>query len=303
MQQNKKIKKIKSLKENLVTYSMLFPFTVFFVVFLLIPIISAIVISFTNFNMLQLPKLIGIDNYIRLIFSDDIFIKALKNTLVFALLTGPAGYLLSFALAWIINEFSRRIRAVMTLIFYAPALAGNIFFIWIYLFSGDSFGFVNSNLMKLGIISEPIIWLSDVRYNLWVCVIVVLWMSMGVGFLSFIAGFQSQNNELYEAGAIDGIKNRFQELWYITLPQMGPMLMFGAVMTIAGSFAVGYQTAQLTGFPSTDYSTHTLLLHMIDYGSMRYEMGYASAIAVSLFFLMVLAWKYIEKILRIFSDE
>jgi multiple sugar transport system permease protein len=290
-------------KSTLVTYSMLLPFTFFFCVFILFPIIAAIGLSFTDFNMLQIPKFVGLDNYIRMLFFDDVYMKALKNTLIFGLITGPLGYFLSFFFAWTINEFGRRIRAILTLIFYAPTLTGNIFFIWIYLFSGDSQGLINNWMIRLGIIQEPILWLSDTRYNLFICVIVILWMSMGIGFLAFIAGFQSQNNELYEAGAIDGIRNRFQELIYITIPQMRSVLLFGAVMTISSSFAVGYQNAQLTGFPSTDYSTHTLVLHMADYGSTRFEMGYASAIAVTIFFLMLLIWKYVEKILAKFSYE
>lgn len=291
------------MKSVLTSYSMLLPFTACFLLFILLPILASIALSFTDFNMLQRPSFVGIDNYVRMLFQDEVFLKALRNTLVFGLLTGPAGYFLSFLFAWVINEFGRRVRSVLTLIFYGPTLTGSVFFIWVYLFSGDSQGLINNWMLRLGLIRDPIFWLTDTRYNLAVCVIVILWMSMGVGFLSFVAGFQSQNRELYEAGAIDGIRNRFQELLHITLPQMSSVLLFGAVITISTSFSVGYQNAQLTGFPSTDYSTHTLVLHMVDHGSTRYEMGYASAIAVSIFLLMLLAWKYIEKVLSGFSHE
>jgi multiple sugar transport system permease protein len=149
--------------------------------------------------------------------------------------------------------------------------------------------------MTLGITNEPILWLTDPKYNLQVVIIVIIWLSMGAGFLAFIAGLQTIDRSLFEAGAIDGIKNRFQELWYITIPQMVPQLLFGAVMSISTSFAVGYQSMALTGFPSTDYSTHTILLHIFDYGAIRFEMGYASAISVVLFAAMIGVWGFLNK--------
>lgn len=285
------------------TLLMMAPFTLVFIVFILIPVISVIGLSFTNFNMIQLPRFIGLDNYIEMFFQDDVFLIALKNTIIFGLLTGPLGYLLSFIMAWVINEFTVRIRSVFTLVFYLPTLAGNVFFVWMYLFTGDAYGMVNSTLMQLGILKEPIQWLADSRYNFWVCIIVILWMSMGTGFLAIVAALQSLNMELDEAGAIDGIKNRFQELWYIKIPQIAPALTFAAVMTIASAFTVGYQAMQLTGFPSTDYSAHTLVLHIMDYGYLRYEMGYASSLTVMLFFMLLVVWKYLSILLKRISSD
>lgn len=284
-------------------FILLAPFTVLFLLFTVLPIISSIALSFTYFNMVDAPEFIGIDNYVRMFADDSVFFIAVKNTLIFALITGPLGYAMSFIFAWMINDFSRGMRSFLTMLFYAPTLAGNVFFIWLFIFSGDSYGLVNSFLMKYGIILEPIQWLTDSKYSMGVVILVMLWLSLGAGFLSFIAGFQNLNRECFEAGAIDGIRNRWQELWYITVPQMAPQMMFAAVMTISSSFAVGYQCMELTGFPSTDYSTHTILLHILDVGTIRFDMGYASALAVILFGTMVLMWKIISSALSRVSGD
>lgn len=279
------------------------PFALLFITFTLLPILSSVVLSFTYFNMLERPLFIGLDNYVRLLLEDDVFLIALRNTFVFALITGPLSYLLSFVFAWFITDFRRGLRTALTFLFYAPSLAGNVYFVWTYIFSDDSFGLLNATLLRLGAIRDSIQWLSDPKYSMGVVIVVILWLSMSVGFLSFVAGLQSMDKSLYEAGAVDGVKNRFQELWYITLPQMVPQLLFGAVMQISASFAVGYEAMSLTGFPSTDYATHTIILHILDYGSIRYEMGYASAIAVVLFFLMLLFWSLVKGGLRRFGEE
>lgn len=277
---------------------MLAPFMLLFIVFMLIPVLSSIVLGFTDFNMVQVPNFVGFRNYVRLLTNDDVFIIALKNTLILAFVTGPIGYILSFLVAWMINETGRAMRSVLTFIVYSPVLAGNVYFIWTYIFSGDKRGLFNSLLIRLGIIRSPIYWLSDTKYNFLCVIIVVIWMSFGAGFLSFMAGLQALDRSFFEAAAIDGMNNRWQELIYVTLPQMGPQLLFGAVMTISGSFAIGAQCQALTGFPSTDYSTHTILLHIIDFGSIRFEMGYASATACVLFLLMLLAWAITNKVLK-----
>ena len=273
------------------------PFTVFFFLFTILPIMAAIVLSFTYFNMVSTPTFVGFENYVRLFFDDDVFWIALRNTAIFAMITGPISYVLSFFVAWLINEFNRTVRTILTLIFYLPSLAGNVYFVWTYIFSGDSNGFLNSILIRLGLLYGPMQWLTDTKYMMAVVIVVILWLSLGTGFLSFVAGLQSLNRELFESAAIDGIPNRFAELWYITLPQMGPQLLFGAVMQISTSFAIGYECMNLTGFPSTDYATQTLVLHILDFGQVRFEMGYACAIAVVLFALMLLMWKVINKVL------
>lgn len=280
---------------------MLAPFLIFFIALTAVPILGSICLSFTDFNMVKFPKFSGIDNYIRLFFQDDIFKIDIKNTLLIAIITGPIGYILSFVMAWFINEFSKRTRTFLTFIMYAPALCGNAFFLWAYIFSADSGGLLNSILSNLGLIHDPVAWLSDPEYSMTVVLIVTIWNSFGVGFLSFRAGLQSLDSTFYEAAAIDGLKNRWQELYYVTFPQMGPQLMFGAVNAIAGAFGVGAINKALTGYPSTNYSTDTIVLHMQDHGNIRYEMGYASAIAVVLFGMMVLTNNIFKKMLRKFT--
>ena len=294
-----KKKNLAEKKEQLASYLFMGPWLLVFLFFTVVPVFISLFIGFTSFDIVRMPKFTGIENYIRLLLDDDVFLIALKNTLLIALVTGPAGYLLSFVLAWLISDLGPRSRSVVTLMLYTPALSGNIYFIWQFIFSDDSVGLVNSFLTSLHIIKDPVYWLTDTKYNLWVCIVVILWMSMGAGFLSFVAGFMQLDRSLFEAAAIDGIRSRWQELWYVTLPQMGPQLLIGAVLTISGSFAVGYQNAALTGFPSTDYSTHTLLLHIVDYGGIRFEMGYASAIATVLFILMLAVWAGINRFLKI----
>ena len=280
---------------------MFLPFAVIFTVFNILPVLSSVALSMTDFNLVKIQHFVGLSNYINLFFSDDVFMIALKNTLILALITGPIGFIMSFVIAWLINELNRRLRSIIMLIVYSPALTGSIYFIWQYIFSSDSRGLLNDWMIKLGLISDPITWLTDKQYNFTVVIIVTVWMSFGTGFLSFIAGLQAMDRSYYEAAAIDGLKNRWQELYYVTFPQMGPQLLFGAVMSISGAFAVGAVNQHLTGFPSAEYSTHTILLHMADFANNRYEMGYASAIAVVLFGLMVLVWLLMRRVLKKFT--
>lgn len=292
----------RQMKENKVNYLMMLPFLIFFLLFTVIPIGASMFLSFTRYDILNTPVFIGWDNYLRMFLEDNVFMIALKNTLQFAIITGPVSYLLCFIFAWFINDLPPFGRAFFTVVFYAPTLA-NIYFIFQYLFSSDMYGLANSVLMNIGFIDEPIAWLRDTKYMLNIVIIVQLWCSLGTGFLSFVAGLQNLDPSLAEAGAIDGVRNRFQELFYITLPQMGGMLMFGAVMQIASSFAVGGISSALLGFPSVDYAGHTLVLHISDFGHTRFELGYASAIAVVLFALMIGTKVIINKLLARFSHD
>ncbi|GFR36965.1 ABC transporter permease [Insulibacter thermoxylanivorax] len=288
----------RELYRNRHYYILMSPYMILFFLFTVIPVVLSFLLSFFYFNMLEFPRFIGWDNYSRLFLNDDVFLIALKNTLLFAVITGPISYIACFIFAWIINELSPKIRAIMTLVFYAPSISGNVFFIWLIVFSGDSYGYLNGFLMRLGIILEPIQWLQNEDYVLTIVIIVQLWMSLGTSFLAFIAGLQNIDQTLIEAGSVDGIKNRWQELWYITLPSMRPQLMFGAVMQITQAFAVAEISIALAGFPSVNYAAHTVVTHLIDYGTIRFEMGYASAIATVLFLLMVGTNKLTQKLLR-----
>ena len=286
------------LKRDRHYYILMAPYMIIFFMFTVVPVVFSLGLSFFYFNMLEFPRFIGWQNYSRLFLNDDIFLIALKNTFLFAAITGPVSYLACFIFAWIINELSPKVRAFMTLIFYAPSIAGNVFFIWLIVFSGDTYGYLNGFLMKIGVILEPIQWLSDEKYILAIVIIVQLWLSLGTSFLAFIAGLQTIDKSLIEAGAMDGIKNRWQELWFITLPSMRPQLLFGAVMQITASFAVAEISIALAGFPSVNYSAHTIVTHLMDYGTIRFEMGYSSAIATVLFGLMIGTNLIVQKLLR-----
>ncbi|MBP3310491.1 MAG: sugar ABC transporter permease [Ruminococcus sp.] len=280
---------------------MLAPFMIFFIVFTVIPVVMSLPMGFTDFNMAQPPKFVGFSNYTTLFFSDKIFIRSIRVTIVFALLTGPVSYVLCFLLAWLINELPPKLKTIFTLIFYIPSMA-NVYTVWQLIFSGDINGYLNSFLINLGIITGPIQWLTDGRYVLAVTIIVQMWISLGAGFLALRAGFQNIDRSQYEAAAIEGIQNRWQELIYITIPSMGPQLMFAAVMQIVGSFTAGTVAQNLVGFPSTDYKAHTIMTHAYDYGWVRFEMGYASAICMILFVVMFICSRLISRVLSKYMD-
>ncbi|MCR5432567.1 MAG: sugar ABC transporter permease [Lachnospiraceae bacterium] len=286
------------IKKNKISYIMMSPYFILFFLFTVLPVVMSIGLSFTYFNMLEAPTFNGWANYTKLFLNDDIFIVSLKNTLIFAVVTGPISYLLCLLFAWIINEFRPKVRAFLTLIFYAPSICGNAYMVWSLILSSDRYGYLNGILMNLGFIDEQKLWMQDADYILPCLIVVQLWLSLGTGFLSFIAGLQTVDKTLYEAAAIDGVKNRWQELWFVTLPAMKPQLMFGAVMQITQSFAVADISIQLAGNPSVNYAGATVVTHLLDYGSTRFDMGYASAIATVLFLLMVGTNKLVQRLLR-----
>lgn len=288
----------KEIKKNKVSYMFLAPYAIIFIIFTVLPVITSICLSFTYYNILEPPKWIGFQNYINLLLDDEVFLIAIKNTFLFAAITGPIGYFAALFFAWMINELPPKIRAIMVVIFYAPTISGQAYVVWSTLFSGDAYGYINGILLKLGIIYEPVQWLTDPEYMKGALIIVILWMSLGTGFLSFIAGLQGIDSTLYEAGYVDGIRNRWQELWYLTLPSMKPQLLFGAVMSITSSFAIHEVLVPLVGFPSTDYAAHTVVSHLVDYGNIRFEMGYASAIATLLFIVMMGTNIIVQRLLR-----
>ena len=287
----------KEMKRNWVAYLMIAPYVIIFTLFTIVPVLLSAVISFTDFNMLQMPNIVWLENYINLFFADDVFLIACKNTLIFAVIVGPVSYLMSFLVAWFINELSPRIRSLVTLVFYAPSISGQVYMIWGTLFDADSAGWVNATLLEIGMLTEPESWFKDADYVMPLCIVVALWTSLGTSFLSFIAGLQGVDRSLYEAGAVDGVKNRWQELWYITRPSMKPQLMFGAIMAITSAFGFGGVVTALAGFPSVDYAAHTIMHHLDDYGGQRYEIGYSSAIAVVLFIIMVGANMIVKKVI------
>ena len=291
------------MRKSKSSYVLISPFVIMFTIFTVIPVLAAIFLSFTYFNLLQPPSFVGLMNYQRMFLDDEVFLIVLKNTLLFAIITGPLGYLIAFMSAWMINELGPKLRAFMTFIFYAPTMANVLYTMWGLVFSGDQYGYANAILMNLGLIQEPIQWLSDTQYILPTLIVVQLWMSLGIGFLSFIAGFQNLDRSYFEAAAIDGIKNRWQELWYVTIPQLAPQMLFSAVMQIGASFGVSVVISTLAGSPTTQYCADTLVTYINDVGVTRFEMGYASAIAVFLFVLMLLTNYIIRNMLHKYIED
>ena len=290
------------MKTNKACYAMLLPFMSLFIIFTVVPVVMSLPMGFTNFNMIETPKFVGLSNFYTLFLNDDVFLIAVRNTLIFAIFTGPFSYILSFIIAWLINEMNAFLKTFFTFVFYAPSMTTSVYVTWQLILSGDSYGYLNAVLIDLGILNEPAQWLTDTNYILTVVIIVQLWMSMGAGFLAIRAGFQNIDKSMYEAGAIEGIKNRWQELFYIAIPSMGPQLLFAAVIQISASFTVGVVGQNLVGLPSTDYAAHTIMNHATDYGNIRYEMGYASAICFVLFAAMLLANKGINWLLGKYLD-
>ena len=285
-------------KRMKVCYLFLAPYAILFFTFFILPICTSIYYGFTYYNILEPARFVGVQNYINLVLQDEVFLTSVKNTFVIAVITGPVGYIMSFLFAWFINELPKWLRAIAVVIFYAPSIAGNAYTIFSIIFRGDAYGYLNSILMDFGFIDAPLLWLTNPAYIMPVLIIVILWMSMGTGFLSFVAGFQGIDKSMYEAGYVDGVRNRWQELYHITLPSMKPMLLFGAVMSITSAFNVCDVPRALAGYPSTDYAARTVVTHLFDYGFSRFEMGYASAIATLLFVIMILCKKVISAALE-----
>ncbi|ALS29215.1 ABC transporter permease [Paenibacillus sp. 32O-W] len=286
----------KKLKKDSFCYLYLAPFLLCFTLFIVIPVVMAATLGFTSYDGFGRLRFIGLDNYIAMFTQDVIFLtKAIPNTFLFALLVGPGGYMLSFAFAWLIHQLPLRIRDYYTLAFYAPSMAGGIALsvVWIAAFSGDRVGYLNNFLLGMGWIESPVIWLQNPKYLLTIMIIVSLWTSFSVGFLSMLAGLQTVNGELYEAGRIDGITNRLQEVFYITIPSMKPQMLFSAVMSIVGTLKAGSISTQLTGMPITpSYSGHLIINHIDDYAFIRFELGYASAVSVMLLIFSYFAMRF-----------
>lgn len=274
------------------------PMFILFSIFVVIPVFISIFMSLTNYDMLQTPQFVGLNNYKLLFLDDDIFLIALKNTLIFAVIAGPIGYFASFFMAWIINQL--KMKRLFALAFYAPSITSGVAMsvVWLYFFSPDRHGLINNFLINIGLIQSPVLWNQDSNTILPVVILIQVWMSMGTGFLVFLAGLQNVSSELYEAGQIDGVRNRFQELIYITLPQMKPQLLFGSITAVTGAFGVFDVAVGFAGMPSPNYAAHTIVAHMYDYAFIRFEMGYASAVAVVLFAITFACGQIFMRVLR-----
>ena len=298
-QQNKTFKERVKLfwRKNWMGYLFLAPFVILFTIFVVTPVVAAIALSFTDYNMMQTPHFVGLNNYRLLFLDDEVFLTALANTLTFAVITGPLGYLLSFFAAWVINQL--KFKRAFALAFYAPSITSGVAMsaVWLVIFSSDRYGYLNNFLLNIGLIDSPILWNTDPNYIMTVIMVISLWMSMGTGFLVFLAGLQNVPSSYYEAAAIDGVKNKFQELIYVTLPMMKPQLLFGAINAITGAFGVFDIAVSVSGMPSPNYAGHTIVAHLYDYAFIRFQMGYASAVAVVLFVLTFTLGRIVMRLL------
>ena len=288
---------VRSARKHSFCYLFLLPYAVLFITFYVLPMLTSIYFSFTNYNILEKPDFIGIRNYINLFLEDEVFTIAVRNTFVIAIIIGPVGYIMAFSCAWLINELPNWIRTLVVFFFYVPSISGQAFSVFKFFFADDANGWINAKLIHWNIVQQPILFLTNPHNVLKVVIPVILWTSLGTGFLSFVAGLKGIDKSQYEAGYIDGIRNRWQELWFITLPNMKPMLLFGAVMSITSAFSVCSIPMMLAGYPSVDYCARTIVTHLFDYGFTRFEFGYASAIATVLFLTMILCNKFIQGLL------
>ena len=283
--------------ERLEAIGFFLPFAVLFVLFTVAPIVSALYLSLTNYSMLQIPVFVGLRNYLYMFTEDNVFLKAVSNTFAFAVLSGIIGYVLSFVVAWIINNM--HFRTAFALAFYAPSITSGVAMsvVWLYFFSSDNYGLINNTLMRLGILHKPFLWTQDPSLILPVVAIVSIWMGMGNGFLGFLAGFQNLSKEILEAGTIDGVGNKFQELVYIVLPQMKPMLLFGAITSVVNAFSIYDVPLTMIGSPGPENAALTLVGHINDYAFTRLDFGYGSAVAVFLFLVTFVIGRVLFRVL------
>ena len=284
------------------TIIFLLPYVTMFIVFIVLPIAIAIGLSFTYFNGISNPTFVALDNYVYLFTQDALFMKTiLPNTLLFAIVVGPGGYVLSFLLAWVIAQLPKSSRTVLALIVYSPSMTAGVAMsvLWKTIFSGDEQGYLNSILLSLDFITEPIQWLQSPDYLMIIMIAVTLWSSMGVGFLAMLSGMLGVNKELYEAGHIDGISNRFQEMVNITIPSMKSQMLFGAVMSIVSAFSAGSIGVSLSGSnPTPQYAGQLLVNHIDDYGVLRKEIGMSAAYSVILLLIIYAFNKIFGKLFR-----
>lgn len=290
--------------DAMAAFIMLLPYALMFSLFIAVPVAIAVALSLTYFNAIQFPVFAGLANYVTILTQDDVFFKyVLPNTLKYSIIVGPGGYLLSFILAWMLAQIQSLPRTLIALALYMPSLAGGVFIsvIWRTIFSGSQNGFLNAWLITNGFINQPIQFLQSPEFLLNIMIIVSLWSAMGIGFLAMLAGILNINEELFEAAYIDGMRNRFQEIIYITIPSMKPQMLFGAVMSIVSSFSNARIGVELAGGnPTPQYSGQLIINHIEDYGFQRYEMGYASALALM---ALLLVWGFSKVAYKLFDAK
>ncbi|MFG6117772.1 carbohydrate ABC transporter permease [Thalassobacillus sp. B23F22_16] len=291
-------------RNYLSTSVFLAPYLILFTTFIVIPVAIAIGLSFTYFNTIEMPSFIGLSNYVNIITQDNTFMQfVLPNTLIFSLIVGPGGYILAFLLAWMLAQISKGPRTVLALILFSPSMTAGVAMavVWKIIFSGDQTGYLNNLLISMGFINEPIQFLQSPNYLMIIMILVTLWGSMGVGFLAMLSGVLNIDKEIYEAAYIDGIRNRFQEIIYITIPSMKPQMLFGAVMAVVTTFQAGAIGVELSGQnPTPQYAGQLIVNHLEDFGFIRYEMGYAAALSV---LLLLFIYGFSRVAMKLFAEK
>jgi len=298
-------KRLKSaIEKDAKAWMFLSGYLILFVIFIVAPVAAGVGLSLTSFNTIQAPTFVGITNYVNLFTRDQTFIRhVIPNTIQFAIMAGIGGYVLSFLMAWVLAQITPLPRTILAIILYSPSLTSGIVMtvIWRALFSGDEFGYLNNLLLGLGLIDAPIQFIQSPQYLMTIMIIVTIWGSMGIGFLAMLAGILNVDTTLYEAGAIDGVRTRTQEIIHITIPSMRPQMLFGAVMAVVNTFNVSGVGVLLTGEnPTPEYAGQLIVTHIEDFGFLRFEMGYAAAISVTLLLFVY----YISRVaFRFFAEK
>jgi multiple sugar transport system permease protein len=256
------------------------PAIVGLVAFSAYPVLSSLYYSFTDFNGISEPLWIGLDNY-GLLLEDPVFWHALANTFYFAALALPTGIILAFCLASLLNLPLRGV-AILRMTFFVPSIVPLVAasLIWLLMFN-PQFGLINSTLGLLGIVGPG--WLSDPSWSKPSLVILFLW-GIGNTVLIFLAGLQDVPKDLYDAAAIDGASHahRFR---HITIPMMGPYLLFSIITGLVGTFQYFTQAHIMTQGGPAD-STRLYSLYLYDNAFIFHKLGYASAMAWVLFMLV-----------------
>lgn len=298
------ISNVRKLTGNHPHWIMLLPYLLLFIAFILLPIILAVGLSFTNFDSVKIDSFEALENYIRAFSKDTVFMQnILPNTILYAVIVGPGGYVLSFIMAWILSQLTKVPRTVLAVILYMPSLISGVAVstIWAVVFAGDRTGYLNNLLLGWGIINEPVAWLTSTEYLMPIMIFVALWSSLGIGFLSMLSGILNVDREQYEAGIIDGISNRVQEVIYITIPNIKSQMLFGAVMAVVNTFnTTGLGVALSGSNPTPQYAGSLIVNHIDDVGFIRYEMGYACALSV---ILLVIVWVFNKLAYKLFGNQ
>ncbi len=277
-------------ERNPAAWFFLAPALILIAVFFLLPVIAALMLSVTDFDIYALrdpanARLVWLENYARLLRS-PLFWQALRNTLYFAVVGGPLSIAASLGAALLLNGRTVRLRGLFRTIYFTPFVTTlvAVAIVWRYLYH-PRYGLLNYALGWIGV--APIDWLGDPRWAMPAIIIMAVWKNFGYNMLIFIAGLQAIPTELYEAAEMDGAGSlsRFR---HVTWPMLGPTMLFAGVITMIGYFQIFAEPYVMTqGGPLR--ATTTVVLLMYEEGFRWWRMGYAASIAFVLFVIILLA--------------